>query len=78
MNMIVNVDNNWAIGYRNSLLVRIPSDMKFFRQETTGKVIVMGRKTLESFPGGQPLKNRINIVLTTDPALSGERCCHCT
>ena len=65
MNMIVNVDNNWAIGYRNSLLVRIPSDMKFFRQETTGKVIVMGRKTLESFPGGQPLKNRINIVLTT-------------
>lgn len=50
MNMIVNVDNNWAIGYRNSLLVRIPSDMKFFRQETTGKVIVMGRKTLESFP----------------------------
>ena len=43
MNMIVNVDNNWAIGYRNSLLVRIPSDMKFFRQETTGKVIVMGR-----------------------------------
>ena len=68
MNMIVNVDNNWAIGYRNSLLVRIPSDMKFFRQETTGKVIVMGRKTLESFPGGQPLKNRINIVLTTDLA----------
>ena len=67
MNMIVNVDENWAIGYQNSLLVRIPSDMKFFRQETTGKVIVMGRKTLESFPGGQPLKNRVNIVLTTDP-----------
>ena len=66
MNMIVNVDNNWAIGYRNSLLVRIPSDMKFFRQETTGKVIVMGRKTLESFPNGLPLKNRTNIVLTHD------------
>ena len=67
MNMIVNVDNNWAIGYRNSLLVRIPSDMKFFRQETTGKVIVMGRKTLESLPGAQPLYGRTNIVLTTDP-----------
>ena len=44
----------------------IPSDMKFFRQTTTGKVVVMGRKTLESFPNGQPLKNRVNIVLTSD------------
>jgi dihydrofolate reductase len=40
--------------------------MKFFRETTTGKVVVMGRKTLESFPEGQPLKNRTNIVLTTD------------
>ena len=47
-----------------SLLVSIPSDMKFFRQTTTGKVVVMGRKTLESFPNGMPLKNRTNIVLT--------------
>ena len=38
--------------------------MKFFRQTTTGKVVVMGRKTLESFPNGMPLKNRTNIVLT--------------
>ncbi len=64
MNMIVAVDNNWAIGNKNELLVSIPADMKFFRQETTGNVVVMGRKTLDSFPGGMPLKNRTNIVLT--------------
>lgn len=66
MNLIANVDNNWAIGKNNQLLVRIPADMKFFRETTTGKVVVMGRKTLESFPNGQPLKNRTNIVLTHD------------
>ena len=64
MNLILSADNNWAIGKDNKLLVRIPADMKFFRETTTGKVVVMGRKTLESFPNGLPLKNRINIVLT--------------
>ena len=64
MRLIVAVDKNWGIGYNNHLLVSIPSDKKFFRQETTGKVVVMGRKTLESFPGGLPLKNRTNVVLT--------------
>ncbi len=67
MNLIVAVDKNWAIGYRNKLLVSIPEDMKFFRTTTTGKVVVMGRKTLESFPNGLPLKNRTNIVLTRNP-----------
>jgi dihydrofolate reductase len=66
MNLIVAVDNNWSIGYKNKLLVSIPDDMKFFRDKTTGKVVVMGRKTLESFPSGLPLKNRVNIVLTGD------------
>lgn len=65
MNLIVAVDENWAIGYKNDLLIRIPADMKMFRQETTGKVVVLGRKTLETFPGGQPLKNRTNIILST-------------
>ena len=64
MNMIVAVDDNWGIGYQNKLLVSIPSDKRFFRETTTGKVVVMGRKTLESFPGGRPLPDRINIVLT--------------
>ena len=66
MNIIVAADKNWGIGRNNELLVSIPADMKMFREETTGKVVVMGRKTLESFPGGQPLKNRVNVVLTTD------------
>lgn len=66
MNLIVAVDENWAIGLKNNLLVRIPSDQKFFRQETTGKVVVLGRKTLETFPGGLPLKNRTNIILSKD------------
>lgn len=67
MNAIVAVDNNWAIGCKNSLLVRIPADHKNFRQETTGKVVVLGRKTLETFPQGMPLPNRTNIILSTNP-----------
>lgn len=67
MNIIVAADENWAIGKDNKLLVSIPSDMKFFRSMTMGKVVVMGRKTLESFPNGLPLKNRTNIVLTQNP-----------
>ena len=64
MNIIVAADKNWGIGRNNELLVSIPADMKMFREETTGKVVVMGRKTLESFPNGLPLKNRTNIVIT--------------
>ncbi len=66
MNMIVAVDQNWAIGNRGDLLVRIPADHKMFRKETQGKVVVLGRKTMDTFPGGQPLKDRVNIVLTRD------------
>ena len=66
MNLIVAVDENWAIGNGNKLLVSIPQDMKFFRETTMGKVVVLGRKTLETFPGGQPLKKRTNIVITRD------------
>ena len=69
MNMIVAADKNWAIGKNNQLLVSIPADMKMFREQTTGKVVVMGRKTLETFPGGLPLKNRLNIVLTRNRKL---------
>lgn len=70
MNFIVAVDNHWAIGNKDKLLVSIPNDMKHFREETTGKVIVLGRKTLETFPQGLPLKNRINIVLSKNPKYS--------
>ncbi len=64
MNFVVAVDENWAIGNKNKLLVSIPNDMKMFRELTTGNVVVLGRKTLETFPGGQPLKNRTNIILS--------------
>lgn len=64
MNLIVAVDSNWAIGKENKLLVSIPADMKYFRETTKGNIVIMGRKTLESFPGGMPLKNRVNIVIT--------------
>ena len=67
MNMIVAVDANWAIGNKNNLLVRIPADHKMFRNETTGKVVVLGRKTLETFPNAKPLPNRTNIILSTNP-----------
>ena len=78
MNLIVNVDKNWAIGYHGKLLVNIPEDMKFFRSETTGKVVVLGRKTLATFPGGLPLKNRTNIILTRNPefTVKGAVVCH--
>ncbi len=66
MNVIVAVDSNWAIGNKGQLLIRIPGDMKMFREETTGKVVVLGRKTMETFPGGKPLPNRVNIILSTN------------
>lgn len=64
MNIIVAVDNNWAIGNKNELLIRIPNDQKHFRQETLGKVVVLGRKTLQTFPQGLPLQGRTNIILS--------------
>ena len=66
MNIIVAADKNWGIGNNNKLLVQIPRDQKLFREMTTGKVVVMGRKTLESLPQKQPLQNRINIILSTN------------
>ncbi len=66
MKMIVAVDKNWAIGYKNKLLVSIPRDQKQFREETIGKVVVLGRKTLETFPSGRPLQQRTNIILSQD------------
>lgn len=72
MNIIVAVDENWAIGNKNKLLVHIPNDMKQFREMTTGNVVVLGRKTLETFPNGQPLKNRTNIILSRNENYGAE------
>ena len=66
MKLIAVVSENWGIGKDNRLLFNIPKDMKFFREKTMGKTVILGRKNLESFPGGKPLKNRTNVVLTRD------------
>ena len=67
MNLIVAVDNNWAIGNKGELLVSIPEDMKLFRKVTMGNVVILGRKTLAGFPNGLPLKGRDNIIFSKYP-----------
>ena len=67
MNCIVAADANWNIGMNGKLLVSIPQDMQYFKQMTMGKVVIMGRKTLESFPKKKPLNGRINIVISGNP-----------
>lgn len=74
MNAIVVTDQNWAIGRNNGLLFSLPTDMKRFRTLTSGGTVIMGRKTLDSFPGGKPLPKRRNIVVTRDPNFRREGC----
>ena len=70
MNAIVAVSADWGIGRDNSLLFHIPEDMRRFRSLTTGGTVIMGRKTLDSMPGGAPLPERRNIVLTRNTGFS--------
>lgn len=65
MELVVNVSENWGIGYQGNLLVSISADLKRFRQLTTGKTVILGRKTLSTFPGSRPLKNRRNLILSS-------------
>lgn len=74
MKLIVAVARDWGIGFKGDLLFNVPEDMEFFKSCTMNKVVVMGRKTLLSFPGGNPLKNRTNIVLTSDANFEKEGC----
>jgi dihydrofolate reductase len=78
MNIIVAADKKNGIGYQGKLLVTIPFDQQLFRKETIGKIVVMGRKTLESLPGGRVLEGRTNIVLTRNPdyTCKGAIICH--
>ncbi len=64
MKAIVAVNRKWSIGKNGDLLYSLPSDMRFFRETTKNKTVIMGRKTLDSFPRGNPLKNRVNIVIS--------------
>jgi len=72
MNFIVAVTKDWGIGLKNDLILSIPDDMKYFREKTMGATVFMGQATLESFPGGKPLKGRTNIVISDDPYFSAE------
>lgn len=69
---ILSASENWGIGKGGDLLFHLKTDMKFFRTTTEENVVIMGRKTLDSFPGGRPLKNRVNIVLTRDKSFERE------
>ena len=72
MNVIVAVDANWAIGLDGDQLCYIPADLKRFQKLTTGHPVLLGRKTLATFPGGRPLKNRRNLILSTNPDFAPE------
>lgn len=63
---IVAVDNNWGIGYNGELLEHIPEDLKYFKELTTGHVVVMGSKTWDSLPH-KPLKDRLNLIISSKP-----------
>ena len=77
MNAIVAVDRNWGIGRDNDLLVHLSGDLKYYKEKTIGNVIIVGQRTLESFPGSKPLPGRTNIVLSDDPAFVREDCIVC-
>ena len=72
MNIIAAADINWGIGKDNRLLEHIPEDMKFFRETTSGKAVIMGKNTFLSFPNQKPLPKRLNIVLTHDKTFAPE------
>ena len=72
MNVIVAVDRNWAIGKDGDQLVYIPADLKHFKALTTGHPAILGRKTLATFPGGKPLKGRLNLILSRNPDFAPE------
>ena len=74
MNAIVVVDQNWGIGCSGDLLFSLPTDMKRFRSLTLGGTVILGRKTLDSFPGGRPLPKRRNIVITRNVDFDREGC----
>lgn len=68
MNLIVSVDQKWGIGREGQLLCPIPEDLKQFKAHTLGKVVVLGRLTLATFPKQQPLPGRENVILSRNPA----------
>lgn len=74
MNLIVATDEKWGIGRDGGLLAHLSSDLKYFKEKTMGKTVVMGRRTLESLPGSKPLPHRKNVVLTGNLSYEKEGC----
>ena len=72
LSAIVAVCDDWGIGLDGGMVVENREDMRHFVACTTGHPVIMGRRTLESFPGGRPLKNRRNVVLSRDSSFSTE------
>ncbi len=72
MKILLAADQAWGIGNKGRLLIRIDEDMRRFRELTLGKIVICGRRTLQSFPGGRPLAGRVNIVLSRDPGFLAE------
>ncbi len=67
MNLIVAVYDDWGIGAKGTQPIALAADRKFFRETTKGACVIVGRRTLADFPGGKPLPNRTNLVLTKKP-----------
>lgn len=78
MNAIVAVDENWAIGWQGDQLAYLKEDLRRFKELTMGHPVILGRKTLATFPGGRPLKGRENLILSANPdfAVEGARVFH--
>ncbi len=72
MDAVVAVDENWAIGKDGGLLCPISADLKRFKALTLGRPVILGRKTLATFPGGRPLPGRRNLILSRDPGFRVE------
>lgn len=72
MDLIVAVDKNWAIGNNGDQLIYLKEDLKRFKELTLGRPVILGRKTLATFPGGKPLKGRDNLILSTNPSFTVE------
>ena len=77
MDLIVAVYDDWGIGKNGTQPVALSADRKFFRQTTKGAMVIVGRRTLEDFPGKQPLPGRINVALTgSEREIPGFTLCH--
>ena len=77
MELIVAVYDDWGIGKDGTQPVALSSDRKFFREATRGAMVIVGRRTIEDFPGQKPLPGRVNVALTrSSMEIPGFTVCH--